>query len=165
MMRLLLLVSLTVWGTISAPARADAVETALARVREIHGDAGPWAVTGYRIGQAALAALRLPRHSFSLDIRHRAPAQVQYSCIVDGVQAATGASPGKLNLRHEIAALEAMETIAADRRSGRTLHFRLRPAFVASILDVPYPQFEEAARRVLALPDAEIFDVAPSVIR
>jgi uncharacterized GH25 family protein len=40
----------------------------LARVRDVHGGAGPWAVAGYRIGQRALKELGLPRQSFALSV-------------------------------------------------------------------------------------------------
>lgn len=62
------------------PASAPQTEC-LARVKEVHGAAGPWAVAGYRIGAYSLKELGLPRHSFQLLVTHRAPAQVQYSCI------------------------------------------------------------------------------------
>ena len=78
----------------------------LDRVRAIHGGTGPWAVAGYRMGERAMKDLDLPRQSFSLGVVHRCPAKVQYSCMADGLQAATGASPGKLNLKVEEAPVE-----------------------------------------------------------
>ena len=79
------------------PAPAGSTETAveeqLSRVQEIHGGTGPWAVAGYRIGERALKELGLPRHSFRLLVVHRSPAEVQYSCVADGLQAATGRAP------------------------------------------------------------------------
>ena len=131
----------------------------LARVRAIHGAAGPWAVAGYRVGERALSELKLPRHSFSLMVVHRCPAQVQYSCVADGLQAATGASPGKLNLRVEAAPAEHLSTTVEDSKTGRRLTFTLLPAFVHSIKDLPYDRLEEAGRRVASLPDDEIFHV------
>src|SRR5580704_15913505 len=71
----------------------------LARVAAIHGAAGPWAVAGYRMGRYALGKLGLPAQSFDLEVVHHTPEKVQYSCIADGAAAATGASPGKLNLK------------------------------------------------------------------
>ena len=129
----------------------------LARVRDVHGGAGPWAVAGYRIGARALGELGLPRHSFAIVATHHAPAEVQYSCVADGLQAATGASPGKLNLRIEPAPADRMRTEVEDRRSGRRLTFTLRPDLVASIRDLPPDRLEEAGRRVAGLPDDQIF--------
>src|SRR5262245_34261564 len=73
----------------------------LDKIAFVHGGAGPFAVAGYRIGERALKELNLPRGSFSLEVIHKTPSEVQWSCIADGAQAATGASPGKLNLRLE----------------------------------------------------------------
>jgi hypothetical protein len=131
----------------------------LARVKEIHGAAGPWAVAGYRMGERALRELDLPRHSGSLLVLHHCPAQVQYSCVADGLQAATGASPGKLNLTVDEAPAAAMKTEVLDRKAGRRLTFVLKPALVASIRDLPLDRLAEAGRRVAGLPDDDIFTV------
>jgi hypothetical protein len=138
------------------------VAACLARVKEFHGDAGPWAVAGYRIGERALKELGLPRQSHDLDVVHRCPAEVQYSCMADGVQAATGASPGKLNLRLEPAPREDLRTVIRDKRSGRTLTFTLEPEFARSILDLPMGRGIAEGRRVASLPDDAIFRVVES---
>ena len=134
-----------------------AVDPQLARVREIHGGAGPWAVVGYRIGARALRELGLPRQSFGLLVVHRAPAEVQYSCVADGLMAATGASPGKLNLRLEAVPVEQLGTTVEDRQSGRRLRFTLRPEFARSIRDLPPGHLDAEGRRVMTLPDEAMF--------
>jgi formylmethanofuran dehydrogenase subunit E len=134
-----------------------AVAACLARVKEIHGAAGPWAVAGYRIGERALKELGLSRQSHDVEVVHHSPAEVQFSCIADGVQAATGASPGKLNLRTEPAARDDLRTVIRDRKSGRTLTFKLDPAFARSISDLPFDRLEAEARRVASLSDDAIF--------
>ena len=138
------------------------VAACLARVKEVHGGAGPWAVAGYRIGERALKELGLPRQSHDLEVVHRCPAEVQYSCIADGVQAATGASPGKLNLRVEQAARADLRTVIRDKTSGRTLTFTLKPEFARSISDLPLDRLEAEGRRVAALPDDIIFEIVGS---
>jgi formylmethanofuran dehydrogenase subunit E len=136
-----------------------AVAACLARVKEVHGATGPWAVAGYRIGERALKELGLPRQSHDLEVVHRCPAEVQYSCIADGVQAATGASPGKLNLRVEEAPREDLRTVIRDKKSGRTLRFTLKPEFARSIADLPFDRLEAEGRKVAALPDDAIFRI------
>ncbi len=131
----------------------------LDRVKAIHGGAGPWAVVGYRIGERALHDLDLPRQSFALLVVHRSPAEVQYSCVADGLQAATGASAGKLNLKLETVKAEQLETVVEDRRSGRRLRFRIKPALVDSILNIPMAGNEAASARVMKLNDDQIFTV------
>jgi FmdE protein associated with molybdenum formylmethanofuran dehydrogenase len=133
------------------------VEERLDRVREVHGGTGPWAVAGYRMGERALRELGLPRHSFGLLVVHRAPAEVQYSCVADGLMAAIGASPGKLNLRLEEVPAERLSTMVEGRESGRKLVFTLRPEFAHSIRDLPAGRLEAEGRRVAGLSDDEIF--------
>src|SRR4051794_23181590 len=118
-----ILVSVAVCSAGPSDQAGRAESECLARVKEVHGAAGPWAVAGYRIGERALKDLALPRHSFQLSVIHRAPAQVQYSCVADGLQAATGASPGKLNLKLEEVAVERLCTTIEDRKTGRKLTF------------------------------------------
>jgi hypothetical protein len=143
-------------------ALAPAVAACLVRVKEIHGATGPWAVAGYRIGERALKDLGLPRQSHDLEVVHRCPAEVQYSCIADGVQAATGASPGKLNLRIEPASRKDLCTMIRDKKSGRILTFTLKPEFAQSITDRPFDRLEAEGRRVATLPDEVIFQVGES---
>jgi hypothetical protein len=137
----------------------------LARVEEIHGNAGPWAVVGYRIGERARKELGRPRHSFDLAVTHRAPAEVQFSCVVDGLQAATGASLGKLNLKFEERPHKAgdvvpdLSTVVEDRASHHRLTFTLKPDFSRSILNLPFDRLAAEGRRVAALPDDAIFEV------
>ncbi len=139
-----------------------AVAACLDRVKEAHGAAGPWAVAGYRIGERALKDLGLRRHSHDLEVVHHCPLQVQYSCMADGLSAATGASPGKLNLRIEESPVTGLKTLVRDRQKGRSLTFTLKPEFVRSIADLPFDRLEAAGRRVASLPDDAIFNVSES---
>jgi formylmethanofuran dehydrogenase subunit E len=136
-----------------------AVAACLARVKEVHGEAGPWAVTGYRIGERALKELGLARHSHELMVIHYCPAEVQFSCIADGVQAATGASPGKLNLRVETAPPDALRTEVRNRKSGQSVTFILKPEFSKSISNLSSERLGIEGRRVAELPDDAIFSV------
>jgi formylmethanofuran dehydrogenase subunit E len=136
-----------------------AVAACLARVKEVHGATGPWAVAGYRIGERALKELGLSRQSHELEVIHHSPAEVQYSCIADGVQAATGASPGKLNLRIEQATREDLCTVIRDKQSGRSLTFTIKPEFARSMSNLPMERLEGEGRRVAAMPDDGIFQV------
>ena len=139
---------------------ATSVEAeSLAKVKAIHGGAGPWAVVGYRIGTRALGDLGLPRQSFSLLVIHRSPAEVQYSCVADGLQAVTVASAGKLNLKLEEVPADRLETLVEDRKSGRRLRFRIKPDFAQTILNLPMNRGEAESIRVLRTPDDAIFSV------
>ena len=132
---------------------------ALDQIAFIHGGTGPFAVAGYRIGERALKELNVSRGAFSLEVIHKTPNEVQWSCVADGVQAATGVSIGKLNLKLESVSRDAVETIVRDHTSGRTIVFRLKPQFVKRYLDLPHEKLQVAGREVLSLSDEQIFSV------
>ena len=149
--------------TVDVPATAaDRVPPAecVTRVKEIHGGGGPWAVAGYRMGERALSVLQLPRQSFDLLVVHRCPAEVQYSCVADGLQASTGASAGKLNLKLEETSADRLATVVENRKTGRKLLFTLRPEFIESIRDLPYEKLEEEGRKAAGLSDDAMFTVS-----
>jgi formylmethanofuran dehydrogenase subunit E len=137
-------------------------DDALARVTVIHGGAGPWVVAGYRMGEYALARLGLQRQSFDLEVVHRTPQEVQFSCIADGAAAATGASAGKLNLRLVDATEADVATTYRRKSTGQAVTLRPSRAFTARFRDVPRDQLAAAGRTVLALPDSEVFEELPA---
>ena len=141
---------------------ASGDDDALARVTTIHGGAGPWVVAGYRMGEYALARLGLQRQSFDLEVVHRTPQEVQFSCIADGAAAATGASAGKLNLRLVDATEADVATTYRRKSTGQAVTLRPSRAFTARFRDVPRDQLAAAGRIVLALPDAEVFEELPA---
>src|SRR5579883_683242 len=143
--------------SVSAQMTASLKDSVLEQIAFIHGGTGPFAVAGYRIGERALKELNLPRESFSLEVVHKTPEEVQWSCISDGVQAATGASPGKLNLRIQKAPKDSVETIIRNRKTGQGFVFRLSPDFVKRYLDLPHEKLAEAGKEVLSLRDDQIF--------
>ena len=145
-----------------SPAPSAAIVTAIAEISLVHGNAEPFAAAGYRIGERALKEFKLTRGSFLLEVVHNTPEEVQWSCIADGVQAATGASEGKLNLKVTVTKPGEVFTTIRDRRDGKTLVFRLTPQFVAEYSNVLRDRFDAAGAEVLAMPDDRIFSMAPS---
>jgi len=146
------------WLGLAAWAGPDEV---LGRVAAIHGNPGVFAVAGYRMGERALRELGLERGSWSLLVTHHTPLKVQYSCVADGWQAATGVSAGKLNLLVVECGEEEVQTVVEDRKTGRRLSFRLRPEFVRRYLNTPMTEQAKVARQVAELPDDQIFELEP----
>jgi formylmethanofuran dehydrogenase subunit E len=137
-----------------------AKDVALDRVKAVHGGHGPFAVAGYRMGEYALEELGLPRGSFALEVVHATPKEVQFSCVADGLQAATGTSPGKLTLRvDEVAERAATRSEVRNRETGHLIAFRLAPAFLERYLDLPMEETPAAGREVMDLPDEQVFVV------
>jgi formylmethanofuran dehydrogenase subunit E len=144
------------------PAAAATPDDGLARVAAIHGAAGPWAVAGYRMGRFALARLGLPPQSFELEVTHRTPAMVQYSCIADGAAASTGASLGKLNLKLVDAKEADVMTTFSSKSSGKSVTLRPTEAFRARFAGLPRERLADAGREVMSLADADIFEEVPA---
>lgn len=129
----------------------------LDRTSMIHGGAGPFAVAGYRMGEAALRKLNLRRGSFDIEVVHHAPREVQWSCIIDGLQAATGTSLGKLNLKLVESARANVHSLVRNRKTGETVKIYLTPTFIKDFLNVPPKQLAEAGFKVSAMDEEKIF--------
>jgi hypothetical protein len=146
-------------GCAPAAHTASASDPRLEAVARAHGGAGPWAVAGYRMGEHALRVLGVPRGSFDLEVTHFTPREVQYSCIADGASAATGASPGKLNLSLVDALAADTHTTYLRKSTGQSVTLRVTGAFRERFADVPMSRLATAGREVLGLRDDEIFEV------
>ena len=153
-----LFVGLLTVGTLS---QADDVDTKLDAVATIHGDAGAWAVAGYRMGESALKTLNLKRGSFSLKVDHQSPREVRFSCIADGAQAATGVSLGRLQLTYTEAKVEQLATVYTNKDSGKSVKLRPTAAFMKRFMEVPREKARAAGREAMTMPDADVFEVVP----
>jgi formylmethanofuran dehydrogenase subunit E len=141
--------------------RVDPVDAELDRVAAVHGAPGPWAVAGYRMGQYALGKLGLERGSFDLEVTHKSPHQVMFSCIADGAAAATGASVGKLNLLLVDGAESDLATSYRSKSSGRVVTVRPTASFRARYANTPREKARDLGREVLGLPAEQVFEEAP----
>ena len=136
----------------------DPVEQKLDEVARIHGEAGPWAVLGYRMSEHALEKLGLTRGSFDLSVVHWSPKEVRYSCIADGAAAHSGASLGKLNLSLVEASADNLLTVYRDKKSGRAIALRPTATFQKRFADVPQGKARAMGREVLSLPREDLFE-------
>jgi formylmethanofuran dehydrogenase subunit E len=136
----------------------DPIEQKLDEVARIHGEAGPWAVLGYRMSEHAMEKLGLARGSFDLSVVHWSPKEVRYACIADGAAAHSGASLGKLNLSLVEASSENVLTVYRDKKSGRTIALRPTASFQKRYTDVPQGKARALGREVLSLPREDLFE-------
>jgi formylmethanofuran dehydrogenase subunit E len=111
------------------------------------------------MGERALKELKQTRSSLALEVIHQTPYEGQWTCIADGVQAATGVSVGKMNLEIEATTLENGSTTVRDKDEGKILSFRLKPSFVKRYIDLPHDKLSAAGREAIALPDDAIFTI------
>ncbi len=151
--------------TAKTAAETDAVrEVRFVHGAPSHGVPGPWALTAHRIGKDALHRFGIARErSWEIVVTHKAPKSVRYTCMLDGFLASTGASPGKMNLLHEaVESEEQLETVVLHKPTKRTLTYRLVKAFRDEIRDVEYAKFPEAAQKLDAMKDEQVFTVEES---
>ncbi|MFO0736825.1 MAG: formylmethanofuran dehydrogenase subunit E family protein [Labilithrix sp.] len=146
----------------SASSPPDALEVKLAEVARVHGAPGPWAVAGYRMSEYALQKLGLPRGSFDLQVTHHTPQQVKYSCIADGAQAYSGASPGKLNLTLVEAKPEEVVTEYRNKKTGQKILLKPAASFQTRYADTPRNKAHDLGREVMLLPADQVFEEVPS---
>jgi formylmethanofuran dehydrogenase subunit E len=136
----------------------DEYEHSVSRTMAIHGIPAPFAVAGYLMGEHALTALGLERFSPEVEVTHHSPATPLWTSVADGLQAATGASLGKLNLKH---AIEAKETYAVirNRKTGRQVRLALDSAFVAKYAGLTPDKLFQAGLDVAELKPAGVFRI------
>ncbi len=145
------------FGTAAVPGMAhdDDGDPALDRTAAIHGRTNPIAVAGYRLGEWALRQLKLTRGHGSLEVVHYAPATIQLSCVIDGLQASTGTSAGNLSLR--LVTAESTYSVIRNRKTGQEVKLELLPEFLKQNLNTPVRNLLSVAERVSRMPEAQIF--------
>ena len=141
----------------------------LAAAASFHGHLGPWVTIGAMIGRDAVTRLETPGQ-WEIDVvcwmgaaRQRPP----FSCILDGLQATTGATLGKQNIRFEddpIRVTDDQPTVQVTRpaREGRPaarVTYRLTPALIERVASVTPATLETVSRQIAATPLDELFVV------
>ena len=125
------------------------LEALVERGIRFHGHLGPFLVLGLRMGLLALRELDSRGH-FDLQAVVETGTTPPLSCLIDGIQVATGCTLGKGNIevRHRN---KARTTFSKDERR---LLVELRPAVLELIAE---GDVEALARRVMELEDEKLF--------
>lgn len=134
------------------------VNRSLQSIRAFHGRIDAGAVAGYRIGRRALTELGLAAGAEELLAVHRARPEPQFAAMLDGLQVATGATIGRLNLRMEETD-GGVETIVTNRATGRSLVFQLTPDCLATMRSPEGAEAEALALRLSTLQDSDLFEI------
>lgn len=117
----------------------------------LHGHLGPFLVAGLRMGSLVLRLLGHPGYR-GIVAEVETGFTPPISCLIDGIQIATGCTPGKGNL----VIRDGGRPRAVFRADGKSLRIALRPSRVDEFRTAADP--EGLARRVLRLPDSELFE-------
>lgn len=128
------------------------------RLIEFHGHLGPYVLMGLRMGMRAMADLALQKH-FGVEVTVNCADRPPQSCIIDGLQIATGATYGKRNIRL-IPAGEVSVTVL-NTKTGECI--QMRPAHRAkeAIRTMPAGRglAEAVAAQMLDWSDEDLFTV------
>lgn len=138
------------------------VSGSMQMLRAIHGRIDPWAVAGFLMGERALIELGLPYGSDDFLAVQHSPQALPYTAMVDGLQAATGATVGKLNLKLKEARAEDLRCEFFHLSTGEGLTYRLNGDIVAKLMAAEGHDAESLAVRMMTMSGDELFDAPPS---
>jgi len=182
---LLSLMCLALWGCATAPhtdehhhdakgpslqfyETSDADPAWLARAASFHGHLGPWVTVGALIGGDAVRHLDTLGH-WEIEVICWMPPDKQkqpFSCILDGLQASSGATMGKRNIRFDYSpdiVIDDQPVVYVIRRAkgdrpASGLVYRLRPMLVDKLAHIDPTRLEELSRRIAKHSIAELFE-------
>jgi formylmethanofuran dehydrogenase subunit E len=130
----------------------------LSRAAEFHGHLGPFLTIGVRIG--LLAKRTLKTNGFrDLSVTVNTGNKTPLSCVVDGIQVATGCTLGKGN----IAVTNLNEISAAFHSKHKAIQVKMRievfQNLKAELLHGDPKKMEETARKISSMSDAKLFSI------
>jgi len=139
--------------------RTEDLACLLEKARDFHGHLGPFLVLGLRAGLRGLRELQTRKESLDVSAKVRLKYTVPYSCILDGVQVATGCTIGNRRLTYENSP---NPMILFQNRTGRTVAISIVQETIELMRqltkDAPA---EEAAYKAAAMTEEELFKVSP----
>lgn len=106
----------------------------LEETARLHGHKGPWLVIGYRAGTRAREVLK-PKTEHDLRCIARLPKKIPYTCSLDGIQASTSCTLGKLSIEVEDTD-GVIEFEFINRSTGRRLKLRLKSEIVDIVEEI-----------------------------
>ena len=111
-----------------------------------HGHLGPYLVLGILAGEAALKKLGCKKY-FGLEIKVRGAAKKPRSCLIDGLQLATGATYGKGNINKLNGSL--IKIVFQDRISKKKITLSLKNNLIKKLKEVKTHQDAELLAKQL----------------
>lgn len=129
----------------------------LDKAAEFHGHLGPFLAIGVRMGLLAKRTLRSDGFR-DLNVIVNTGDNPPLSCVVDGIQVATGCTLGKGN----IAVRNLGKILAVFRSRRQAMRVKMKMDVFESIKeglsDGDPEKMEETARKVSSMPDTSLFD-------
>jgi formylmethanofuran dehydrogenase subunit E len=138
------------------------LEEILEKAVDFHGHLGPFLVLGIRMGFIGLRELGVERGNPKLRVTVMTKPSVPFSCVVDGIQAATTCTVGNRRLKLQnsqkdiVAKFQILEgnkiTVAVNLAKQEELKKRLSKQASSQEIEI-------IARGVISMPERELFKV------
>lgn len=128
-------------------------------LERFHGHVGPYVALGARMGEHAVIVHKIPRY-FGLHVQVQCPKSPPPSCIIDGLQQATGATMGKKNIVH-IPVDSGVKVTIQDKEDNRQVIYTIKPE-VYSLLKRWEDEglgVEERGKRIFEMKAEDLFKV------
>lgn len=128
------------------------------RAAEFHGHLGPFLVIGVRMGLLAKRALKSKGFK-DLHVVVNAGNTPPLSCVVDGIQVATGCTLGKGNI--SVRNLSKISAVFHSKRQaiGLKMKANIFQSIKEELLEGDPEKMEETARTICSMPDAKLFSI------
>ncbi len=141
--------------------RDQDLATILQGARDFHGHLGPFLVLGVRAGMIALRELRTDNKNHNLQAAAWLILSIPYSCILDGIQFATGCTIGNRRLRFEDSS--DFKISLEDSENGKVT-ISILPKVVDALMrelsgNLPTHGVERLAQKVAATAEQELFAI------
>lgn len=128
----------------------------LAQAVKFHGHLGPFLVLGLKIGNAAIKRLKAERY-FGILVSVEGADKKPKSCLIDGLQLATGATFGKGNIEKKTAKF--IKVRVKNLSNNKIIAFKLKDSLIEKLDGIKtHSESENMARRLFATPESKLFD-------
>ncbi|MEN6645328.1 MAG: formylmethanofuran dehydrogenase subunit E family protein [Armatimonadia bacterium] len=132
------------------------MEDQLKLLKGFHGHLGPYVTAGLRMGRFALKRLQAKPHQ-GVEADVWCPASPPASCIMDGIQVATGCTLGKHNLRHHVD--DEMRVLFRNRHTNEVVMLGLRAEAMQRAMAILEEESDTAASEFVAnMPEGELLE-------
>jgi len=141
------------------------LEDILTKAVDFHGHLGPFLVLGIRMALTGIRELGAKRGDPKLRVTAITKPSVPFSCVIDGIQAATRCTVGnrKLRLRNSPKNIAAKFQILEENSVTVTLNPDKQEELEKLVSKhASFQEIEEIARNVISMADEELFKVKRS---
>ena len=128
------MVALLAWGHDDMHDHRDSRPVTLDELERFHGHIGPYVALGARMGVHAISEREIPKY-FGLHVHVECPPEPPFSCLIDGLQAATGATMGKKNIEHIIA--DKIRVTITDTKTKKQVSYTIKQSIMDMMKEMP----------------------------